>query len=537
MMNRRSFLLGATGAGLIAASTGAAYWRWRDITPGVRFPGRDAGHWLRNRQALPAASVTLDTDVVILGSGVAGLTAAWKLKREGHRRVLVIDGPQPYGNTAGGRFGDLAYPTGAHYLPLPSTECFHVREMLHDLGILQRNPAAARPVYDERFLVHKPQERLLIDGAWQEGLVPRHGVPDEHLEQHERFFSQMDMFRLARGSDGRRAFSVPSALSSNDAAFRALDELTFKDWLIRNDFRAPSLHWYLDYCCRDDYGTSYGDVSAWAGLHYFCSRTGEAENADPHAVLTWPDGLQSLTAALDAAADSRRRSGTVASVKCTPQGVQAHCFELVDGRPRSFVVNARKAICAMPLFMAARVVDDIRLLDFDPYRDLASYAPWMVSNFLMEGFPDELPDAPLSWDNVVYGGRGLGYVLSTHQDIRVTPPQRTVFSSYVALAGQAPQQARKWMDTASAGELLDLASSDLRAAYGEQFFRHARHAEITLHAHAMASPQPGFTRNAGLHALQEADGAILFAHADLSGFSLFEEAAWWGYQAALKAMA
>ena len=186
----------------------------------MRFPGRDAGHWLRNRQALPAASVTLDTDVVILGSGVAGLTAAWKLKREGHRRVLVIDGPQPYGNAAGGRFGDLAYPTGAHYLPLPSTECFHVREMLHDLGILQRNPAAARRYYDERFLVHKPQERLLIDGAWQEGLVPRMACRTGILNSTQRFFSQMDKFRLARGSDGRRAFSVPSALSSNDAAFQ-----------------------------------------------------------------------------------------------------------------------------------------------------------------------------------------------------------------------------------------------------------------------------------------------------------------------------
>ena len=33
-------------------------------------------------------------------------------------------------------------------------------------------------------------------------------------------------------------------------------------------------------------------------------------------------------------------------------------------------------------------------------------------------------------------------------------------------------------------------------------------------------------------ALREHDGAILFAHADLSGFSVFEEAAWWGDRAA-----
>jgi hypothetical protein len=52
----------------------------------------------------------------------------------------------------------------------------------------------------------------------------------------------------------------------------------------------------------------------------------------------------------------------------------------------------------------------------------------------------------------------------------------------------------------------------------------------------MAAPLPGFRTNAGMHALREADGPVLFAHADLSGFSVFEEAAWWGIRAAQKAM-
>jgi hypothetical protein len=41
----------------------------------------------------------------------------------------------------------------------------------------------------------------------------------------------------------------------------------------------------------------------------------------------------------------------------------------------------------------------------------------------------------------------------------------------------------------------------------------------------------GISQQCGL-ALREHDGAILFAHADLSGFSVFEEAAWWGDRAA-----
>jgi hypothetical protein len=65
-----------------------------------------------------------------------------------------------------------------------------------------------------------------------------------------------------------------------------------------------------------------------------------------------------------------------------------------------------------------------------------------------------------------------------------------------------------------------------------QFAPCVERVDITLRGHAMASPWPNFRSNAGMQALREVDGPILFAHADLSGFSVFEEAAWWGYRAA-----
>jgi hypothetical protein len=40
--------------------------------------------------------------------------------------------------------------------------------------------------------------------------------------------------------------------------------------------------------------------------------------------------------------------------------------------------------------------------------------------------------------------------------------------------------------------------------------------------------------NPGRSNLRRATGPIFFAHSDLSGLSLFEEASWWGYQAAAR---
>src|SRR5690606_27426450 len=59
-----------------------------------------------------------------------------------------------------------------------------------------------------------------------------------------------------------------------------------------------TLRWYFDYCCRDEYGVDASLTSAWAGVHYFCSRHGSARNADTGAVLTWPNGLGFLAQGL-----------------------------------------------------------------------------------------------------------------------------------------------------------------------------------------------------------------------------------------------
>jgi phytoene dehydrogenase-like protein len=535
-MDRRSFIAAGGAVSLAALAGGAGYGLWQEIPATVRYPGRDEGHWLRDRQALPAPIDTVTTDVVILGSGVAGLAAAWQLNRAGRRDFLVIDGPQPFGNAAGGHFGDLAYPTGAHYLPLPSPESVHVREILADLGILQGDPYAEAPAYDERYILHAPEERLLLNGAWQDGFLPTEGVPAWERAEHRRFLDTVEHLRTQVGADGRRPFVFPTVLSSADAHWQELDRITLRDWLQREGYRSPTLHWYLDYCCRDDYGTHYDRVSAWAGLHYYCSRWGKAANAGTGAWLTWPGGLSPLAEALAAKARAPRRPGTAVSVRRTDGGVEALCFTLEDGKPRTYLVRARKAIVAMPLFVAARVVEDIGQYGFDPARHTPAYAPWLVANFLMHAFPHERPNTPLCWDNVVYGEPGLGWVVSTHQDIRVAPPDKTVFTAYVALADREPADARRWLLGASPRELLAVACRDLKAAYGWTFAPCVDRVEITLRGHAMAAPLPGFRSNAGAQALRDADGPILFAHSDLSGFSVFEEAAWWGIAAAKKAV-
>ncbi len=582
-MDRRRFLIhGAAAAGSAAlagcdrldetAGRFLAGLGLSELEPAVLRPGMAQGHALRDAQRWPAPDGELQTEVAILGSGAAGLSAAWQLARAGLRDFVVVDGPESGGNAAAGRFGPLGFPRGAHYLPLPSPESAHVREMLADLGVIEQDPFGMRPRFDERVLVHAPDERVFFAGRWQDGVLPAEGIGADDAAQCARFFARIEVLKRAQGSDGRKAFAIPLALSSRDPAWTALDRTTLRQWLLDEGFTSPLLHTYADYCCRDDYGAGHGAISAWAGLHYFASRGGHAQNSADGAVLTWPDGLHGmvrlLTARVDhllgtrpgAQAQGWRRAGMALRVEEQRDGVTVLCASWPAGNgssdascagplppPRTWRLRARRVICAMPLHVAGRLLP-LGRFGFDAARHLPAHAAWLVSNFRLQGFPAEAEGVPLAWDNVVHGSRALGYVVATHQWIRQARPAQTVFTAYCPLdaaalgpAGAAygaepgaPDAVRHWLAQASPAELMDYAVTDLRQVYGRAFWRHADRVEITARGHAMASPRPGFLGNAGTAALRAADGRILFAHADLSGLSVFEEAAWWGTRAALR---
>jgi glycine/D-amino acid oxidase-like deaminating enzyme len=498
------------------------------LPPGELFGmNHSLGHRLREGH-FPAPSETRKTGVLIVGGGISGLSAAWKLAKTGHDDFLVLEmESEAGGNSRAGQSSLVAYPWGAHYLPLPSFESAHVRELLAELDVLQGDPLAARPIYDERYLCAMPQERVYRNGLWDYGLLPQRGVDASERAQQIRFHERMEELKQARGRDGRRLFAIPMALSSRDPEWLALDRISFARWLLDNGFTAPTLHWLANYSCRDDYGASHDQVSAWAGLHYFACRNGEAANASSDTVLTAPEGNAWLARGLARQAGDRIVTGAL--VWRIDEGKSSLAVDVLVG-DKTVRFEARQLIWAAPAFVLPRVWSAIPG-DLKAAALAGDYAPWLTANLHLAAMPEERHGAPAAWDNVFYDSPGLGYVNATHQLIR-RYPGGTVFTYYRALHDVTPAEGRRLLletprEVWAEGILAELerVHPDIRPL--------ATRLDICRNGHAMRRPVPGSLHDGQRERMADFQSRrITLAHADLSGFSLFEEAQYRGVMAA-----
>src|SRR5690606_8202905 len=110
------------------------------------------GHLLRDGK-LPAPSAEEERETVIVGGGIAGLSAAWWLGRAGYRDFTLLElEPETGGNSRGGRNPVSAYPWGAHYVPLPGPGARYVRELFEELGVIRGYAADGLPEFNEFYL-------------------------------------------------------------------------------------------------------------------------------------------------------------------------------------------------------------------------------------------------------------------------------------------------------------------------------------------------------------------------------------------------
>ncbi len=538
-VTRRSALRGAVAtslAGLFVAAGCRGRSGGRAVSGGFADEGMAAGHALRDGRlgggrGGSGAQPTRERRcrVLVVGGGVAGLGAAWRLRRAGVDGVAVVELGNALGGTsrAGsmpGASGALACPFGAHYLPLPRADQRAVAAFLTDAGIATGVEASGRLAVPDRALVRDPAERIAGLGFFEEGLWLEAGANSEDHAQLDRFEGLVES-SIDVDAGGRRLFGLPIASSSD--RLRDLDRRSAADWAAEHGLDSPRVRWYLEYATRDDLGASLADTSAWALLHYFAARA-DLRTKESAPYLTWPEGNARLVQHLRELGADEVESGQ-AVVHVDPEAGSALAVHLRTGALTRW--TADRVVLATPQFL------NRRLLSQDPASEARAklrYSPWVTANLYLERLPDNR-GFPFAWDSVVHGSPSLGYVDACHQLDRAGE-QDTVWTWYLPIIDSDERAAREQLLARPWEAWRDAILADLRAVH-PNIDDVVRRIDVWRWGHAMVKPTPGTLFGGGLRAAARPVGKVHLAHSDLSGIALFEEAHWQGTRAAEEILA
>jgi hypothetical protein len=243
-------------------------------------------------------------------------------------------------------------------------------------------------------------------------------------------------------------------------------------------------------------------------------------------VVTWPEGNGRLVAHLRERSGARILLGTAAVDLLPRAGGGVDVTALTDGG-EPLCLRADQAIFAAPQFLGRRFVRGLH--ERAPVDDGAfQYGSWMVANLTLREHPRGA-GFPLAWDNVLYESPSLGYVVATHQSGRDAGP--TVITYYYPLCDDDPRAARRRLLAIDRDGWADIALADLERAHPEIRLLVTR-LDVMRWGHAMIRPRPGFLFGPERARAAQAHRGIHFAHSDLSGVALFEEALHRGVAAA-----
>ena len=493
-VTRRQFLQSAS-----AALIGLSIKGDRTIAGSFVNDSLQLGHQIRDRAKFPEHRQVVKKGVVIVGGGIAGLSAAWRLHKKGFTDFTLLEmNDQPGGNSRWGENEITAYPWAAHYVPVPGPKAIYVRELFEDLGVLKDGR------WEERYLCFSPQERLFLFGRWQDGIEPAIGLSAADREQFRKLEDQIHAFRAT----GKFTVPMESGLSESTAD---LDRISFADWLREQGMNSRVLNWYLNYCCRDDYGATTSNTSAWAGIQYFASR--EPEEKGP---LTWPEGNGWIVRRL------LERVGSFVQPNCMVHKI-SRTGKTVSVFSGDTEYQAEFVIFAAPTFLAPYLIEGAAPLhDFE-------YSPWLTANLTLDHVPASYGTDP-TWDSVFMDSPTLGYVDATHQSLR-THIDRTVWTFYWALADGSPAENRRLLLSKDWNYWKEAIFHDLERVHSD-IRQCVSRIDVMRLGHAMARPKVGAIFSPERRNLVKARGRLLFANSDLSGFSIFEEAQYRGITAA-----
>ena len=213
------------------------------------------GHLLYNSRSFKKG-ITLDTEYLIVGGGIAGMTAACQLK---DNDLLLCELSDKLGGSSSAvNFKGITISQGAHYdLEYPKGYGEEVLKFLNQLDVIEYHSWSDSWSFKEHqhIVLHRRKNQCFDHGKYRKDVLEEGTLKVEFLNLLDQFSDEMHL---------------PTRLIRNE--IRQLNKISFLDFLKENLVLNDTFIQGLDYHMKDDYGAGCKDVSALAGIHYFKCR-------------------------------------------------------------------------------------------------------------------------------------------------------------------------------------------------------------------------------------------------------------------------
>lgn len=535
-MERRSFVkyLGTIGLGALIAPELLACEKLQKLVTDTMGADFNRGHLLRQPKSYfdQFPVVKKNQKIVIVGGGISGLSAAYHLKQNLETEFVLLEMDQRTGGNSGSNENEYTkFPLGAHYLSLPNQDNLPLIDFLkkEQLIIGEKD---GKYIYHEQFLCHAPNERLFYRGRFQEGLVPEYGISKKTQDEIKRFFDWMKSLKQETNDSGKQVFAIPISNCDYTPHLKELDNITFKAFLDKHGFKSPELCWFLDYCCRDDFGAGYDTISAWAGVHYFAARKADPVNADPTSVLTWPEGNDALGTRLRSHFEGHCKTDQlVYDVQELKDHVLVRSFNFKEKTITEY--SCEQCIMATPSYVNKHVLHATNWPK--SFFEGIKHQPWFIGIVVVTKIP-HINGLPLAWDNVAFGTKGLGYIYNQHQKLNISDNGPHVLSVYITMDKAVDEKERRKLFEMTESEMANIVIDELKTMHPD-IEQEIVKISFQKWGHGMVTPYPGSL--AKHHEFVERSknaSRTHLAHTDFSSYSVFEEGFEAGRLAALKLM-
>ena len=457
------------------------------------------GHLIFKSQGFPKGEA-ITTETVIVGGGIAGLSAANHLKDSDF--VLLELSEKLGGTSSSSTLNTTTFAQGAHYdLAYPANYGKDTLDLLKSLDIIAFQPwKDSWSFTDKQFIVSNSRKNICFDkGEFRSDVLPEGELKERFQEILQPFYGQMPM-------------PTPDIAE----AHRALNEISFHDFLKSKMELTAEFKRGLDYHMLDDWGGTTNQVSALAGIHYFTCRPYETQVVD---LFSPPDGngyfIKKLSDQLPK--DRQMTSHLVKSIEKTAEGFTTEVIDIANKTVKT--IESTQVIYAgqkhaLKYIMPSQYV----------YFEDNVYAPWLVLNFIVK---NEIGKKG-HWQNemLMDDETFMGFVDSDMQE--TNDPSHRVLTAYYCL----PPESRNDLKNVEANQEVIVAKTlnYLNQYFDKKIDALVEHVFIKVMGHAMPIPEPGYLfadkNNNRLHS------NMTFAGVDNARLRLLFEAMDSGIQAA-----